>query len=772
MTYVLTGKIAKLDNLPAAEAGSNYYLNRFHHGGVGTVKLTVTPDDGSPAVVLTVTRDANGNRTVAATEGADANALIAELNREFVLLDAATFNSFMDENPTNRGRAFAGLLGLSSYSSMQQGLQTVARTQNVNGHFSINALKANKIQSEGRMRTYASAIGKAHQELADEDLPEDCSRDDAHDLACKVLQSIPLLKLQTENRTFTDISPDDCLTALKATEGGESQDRLTALIRELADVEALDGAVPSTEMFAALMELAETRDAALANTRGEVFRELYESCAAILSGPDWPNPEQCPACENVGTTALLPEIQARLGHYDEVTLATQALTTAWQSNGWGNLTAFEKLKVDGETAIVQTISDSISASGLSAQRVGELQTWIATLDSRATEHKAALQSEKLELEKKLPPSLVAVTAKVEAARRLQAAWASFEDERAQLHQIEASLARAVRIKKFLDDASSLFSKAEGEASARRLAAVEPRCREYFGHIMAEPIVPALAKRGTGEELTISLAEFWSLQNVSALALLSESYRNAFAISVYLAAASLYGGTPRFLILDDVTSSFDAGHQFQLVELIRTKFGRPANATGPQTIIFSHDTMLEKLFNSHSSNGDWLHQRIEGTARTEILPQSGAVNKVKEATLNMLNAGRVDDAAPRIRQYLEYKLEEILIKCKIPVPFDVAHTDGKAMPSVLIGAIDKAVKLHIAAGDIVLDAAQIAGLNTSATTITANYLAHWGTGQTQAFSAGSLLGVMSAIDAFADCFRVEHPAGSGNRQYIKALNKKI
>lgn len=78
--------------------------------------------------------------------------------------------------------------------------------------------------------------------------------------------------------------------------------------------------------------------------------------------------------------------------------------------------------------------------------------------------------------------------------------------------------------------------------------------------------------------------------------MSESFRNAFAISLYLAAASLYGGLPKFVLLEDVTSSFDAGHQNFLVELIRTTFARPGNATGPQVILLSHDTMLEKLFN--------------------------------------------------------------------------------------------------------------------------------------------------------------------------------
>lgn len=92
--------------------------------------------------------------------------------------------------------------------------------------------------------------------------------------------------------------------------------------------------------------------------------------------------------------------------------------------------------------------------------------------------------------------------------------------------------------------------------------------------------------------------------MSAQALLSESFRNAFAISVYLAAASLYVGGAKFLILDDVTSSFDCGHQFHLMNVLRDKFARPGVADGPQVILLSHDPVLEKLFNTNSNAGGW------------------------------------------------------------------------------------------------------------------------------------------------------------------------
>ncbi len=283
------------------------------------------------------------------------------------------------------------------------------------------------------------------------------------------------------------------------------------------------------------------------------------------------------------------------------------------------------------------------------------------------------------------------------------------------------------MKSFLDNASSIFAVAESEAAKRRLAAVEPICREYFANIMHQQVIPAISKPEGSEELTIALAQFHTLTNISAASVLSESFRNAFSISVYLAAASLYGGAAKFLVLDDITSSFDAGHQYFLMEVIRTRFARPDVATGPQVILLSHDTLLEKYFNSQTNNGAWWHQRIEGSPRTSVLPQSNAVGRLKDKTIDLLNIGNTTDAAPRIRQYLEYKLEEIISRCRIPVPIDIAMSDEKHMADNLLKAINAAVKLHAAANQLVLEPAQVAGLNSAMTTIIANYVSHWSTG---------------------------------------------
>lgn len=45
---------------------------------------------------------------------------------------------------------------------------------------------------------------------------------------------------------------------------------------------------------------------------------------------------------------------------------------------------------------------------------------------------------------------------------------------------------------------------------------------------------------------------------------------------------------------------------------------------------------------------------------------------------MTPRSREDDAAPRIRQYLEYILHDVIDKCRIPVPMDLAFGDERSI----------------------------------------------------------------------------------------------
>lgn len=765
LAFALTGNIRKLDELQASERGGDYYLNRFHPADTGKIKITLLPDNGGKPVTIEVTRHGDGKRSVVGPAGIDADALLAELNREFVLLDGSTFRSFIDDKALDRGRAFAGLLGLARYSSLRQDLQALCNTRAFNSHFDVSARTTRRTAAETRARALTSAIAKDYDALVKEPLDDSKTAEELQAECQTALSTIPVLTAYCTGKKFAELNCDECINIVKGAEGGPQRQRLSDVIREQDRWSKANPPDPANDRLPKLAELAKAREDAMATTAGALLLDLYRASKAVMSSADWPSPSLCPTCGNDDDQSVLAKIDGKLADYAAVDAAAAAIGKEWREAGWGSLIALETLALqNGEAPLIKKHGQAAESGTLTSADAAGLAAWVATLRDRAQKQIAALATEKDALEKVLPPSLVTVTTAVETARRLKASWTELDQAQKAIATETRCISETGRLKTFLDASSELYAKAESQMAAERLRKVQPVCRDLFKDIMFSPVVPALEKRDGSEEMSIRLAEFWSLQDVSAQALLSESFRNAFAVSVYLAAASLYGGAPRFIVLDDVTSSFDAGHQHHLVEVIRTKFARPLSPNGPQLILLSHDTLLEKLFNKHSGSIEWWHQRLEGSARTAVLQQSGSVNKVRDTTLDLLNAGRVDDAAPRIRQYLEYILHEVIDRCRIPVPMDVAFGDNKRTPGEYLSAIQAAVDLHQKAGSLVLDATQVQNLTMHSTAIISNYLSHWSTGQSQTFSAPALIGVMRSIDAFPDCFRYTPTPGQQPRYY--------
>ena len=768
--YAITGKLAWLEDLPAAERDGDYYLNRFNTSGTATIKLRLVAEPTGDKCEITVVRDAQGNRTISAPAPWNAEAILGSLDREFVFLDGPTFQNFISARPIDRGRTFSGLLGLSAYSELRQALAALANTRAFGNHFELTAHAQAQAREDKAAADAQAAVAADYAVLVGAPLSSpDMAQ--AQTKCHEALAQIGPLNVLCRDKAFDVIDIDACIEAVKLTEGGPKRERLAACLRERNQLAKLNGEAPSPDRAAQLAARAAGREEALTKTAGDLMLQLYQVGARVLDLPDWQDPKLCPLCDSGVPHDLRAHLADKLSGFAALDEATKALAVEWGEAGWAELKSLEaELEPSVQDRVIAKLQPRAETGAIARAEAEALATWLQTLRSRAEARERELWIEQTGLEKELPPSSVEVTKKVETARRLQDNWRKLAKARQAASLESGREARVSAVKTFLDEISNAFAAAEAAMSKARLAAIGPIFKDYYKRMWFLGVEPTVSKRANSEELQIRLEQFHGLVNLSPQALLSESSRNAFAISLYLAAASLYGGVPKFILLDDVTSSFDAGHQNFLVELIRTSYARPANVAGPQVILLSHDTTLEKLFNRHSNSGAWSHQRLEGSPQVSVLPQAGAVNKVRDRTISMLQAGQVDSAKEGVRQYLEYRLSELISKLRIPVPVDVAFNDNKQLAGEFLNAIDVAVKLHKAAGSLVLEATQESGLNTNMVTIVGNFLSHWGTGQTLTFTGSSLVGVMHAIDSYCECFTFEPTPGAG-RIFYKSLHHK-
>lgn len=772
LTFAIRGTLPKLEALPASERGSEYYVNRFHTQKKSRIALKLRHTSGTPSITIEVHRSSAVQRKVTGSPGIDPNAVLRELHRDFVLLDHNALRSFIETGPLERGRSFAGLLGLSRYSHLRQQLQSLSNTLAFNNHFNVGALTTELAGYSMELTRRRTAAASAFKALTGVELGAQAMGGATLAAAHTALQAIDLLSPHCKGKSFEEISIADCIEATRKAEGGEDRDRLQVLLKQKADWATALEDLPGQSEKERLGKLAAERQIELEKTAGTMLRDLYRAGKAVLDADSWTDKCLCPLCEVSSAPKSVQEAVAqRLAHYQKLDSINAQIEAEWSTAAWSKFVELErKVSQPTEPRSFASAASAAATGAVTPESLMRLWSWSESLVARAHEHLQKLEMEIKEIEARLPASLVSVISKLEAARRLQEEWEGIG--RTEESRGKASRKKAIveRIKSFLDRACASFAAAESSASERRIAAVAPVFQSFFSAVMFDDVRPALRKPAAREELALVLSQFWTLKDVSAQALLSESFRNAFAVSVYLAAASLYGGAPKFVVLDDVTSSFDAGHQFQLMELIRTRFARPANATGPQVILLSHDTLLEKYFNKQVNARDWRHQRLQGTPQTAVLPVAGATSKLRASIDGFLTAGRVDEAGHRLREYLEYRLLEIIGKVQIPVPIDFAIDDNKKQVQNCLDAIDAAVTLHQQAGNLVLTAAQALGVQANVAAITGNFLSHFATGSTSTFSAGALKAVVKAIDDYEDCFKTEDPPGSGNKRFYKSLSK--
>lgn len=780
--YTIHGTIPKLDDLKAHERPQDYYCNRFHSGNKAMIEVELKPDDGGTVVSIKVERDSTGTRTVSSPSGhADPEGFLETLNEAFALLDYRTFSRFIEESPLERGRTFSALLGLSKYSDCRQALQVISDTRTTNTDLDMKVL-ATQIAGTQRATQQALAALRSNFEKITGTPLEDVDKLDQY--AAKVAQAlgnVELLKEYFDSKPLDALDFDAAKEAIKTAEGGEKRKKLESTIGDITALEALgayDAAAISEDQKRIISLIAE-RDALLAATRGDLFEKLYSAAQEVVDSDVWPHDTQCPLCESNLKTSINAHIKKQLTQYAETAAKTKELGDLWRGSVWRDcLSDYELAKVLGVDS-----ADRILARLDSQMKCGEVTEAEAEAAVARTSDLLALvpgllekaQKKKTDLESELPASLVQLTEQVEYGRQFKDALSSFQQACSEEVEQQARLDIRERWKTFISKASSRFSAAEAALSKAKIHDIDAEYKSMYEEIMqVGDVVPDLQRANDKEDLNVELSDFHGQRKLSARALLSESYRNALAISVFLAAAMKHSGAPRFVVLDDVTSSFDAGHQFYLMELIRTKLQYPQNANGLQFIILSHDGLLEKYFDTKGGTGAWHHNKLQGSPPMgDILHQAQGADRLKTRVTTLLSAGQISEAEPIVRQYLEYKLQQIIRKVNIPVPLDFAIKDTNRMVRNCLDAIKEAIDLHQRAGSLVLNTQQVQDvLNSHVPAIVSNWVSHYATGGSSSFSRPVLSGVITSIDDLADCFKYDDTSVSPmQRKWYRSLSRR-
>ena len=766
--YCIHGTVPRLEELQEAEHGEAYVVNKFHPQNRATIDLAFKSDDATADVAIQVSRSADGIKTVNSPSGhPDPESFLASLREDFVLVDYPSFASFVNCSALDRGRSFSSLVGLSRYSRLRQQLERARNTQNINTDLGLSNLdrqvtrKARDLDRiEQRIRTHFEAITSTTLPNGIKDTVL------LKTVVTAALAEVPIFAPLLVDATVTELNFDAAGQLIDEAEGGTARKELDELQRIVTPLSDLRLTQEESAEFDGLLALAKSRDRSMREVGTADIHALLKDALSVVTSDEWRDPQLCPVCDTPSDSPLADRLMEKIAKYDAAEQLDSELTDQAKT-----ISYLSKLRqLEEHIALNVNVADRISVQITAALRDASIATTVLelgkeqmlSLDAQREQIVVAALAKIEEIEANLPQSLVEVTRMLNHAKQFRDEVDTYETELPLQAARKKKLSKLNRWKSFITSASQEFATAESTLTNARLVAIQTRCQALFGRLVrgGPDMRPSLKRAQNTERIDLTLSDFFGLHDLSARALLSESYRNAVAASIFLSAAVQHGGVPRFMVLDDVTSSFDAGHQFGLMEIIRSnlRHGAVGVNDGIQFIILSHDTSLEKYFDRLNGTLEWHHQKLQGMPPKGMLTAATQqANRLRAHAQSYLSNGQIEVGEPFLRQYLEYKLGQIISKLEIPVPPDYVARGDKRTLSTYLNSINQAVTIYQEAGRCILSAQQIADLqNQHVPSIMTNYVSHYETNVGTPFNAYTLLGVLQSIDELENCFTWTDP----------------
>lgn len=160
---------------------------------------------------------------------------------------------------------------------------------------------------------------------------------------------------------------------------------------------------------------------------------------------------------------------------------------------------------------------------------------------------------------------------------------------------------------------------------------------------------------------------------------SESHLNCFGISFFLASVIAFNKENKFIVLDDVISSFDSTHRKRFADLLFEKFAEY------QFILLTHEAEWFSYVQQLAKRKGWIIGEIKWTeAKGTHLEDKPS--DLKELIERELANSSVDTLGNPVRKYLEAKLKDICLNLDVKVSFRLNDINEKRMPDELLNEL--------------------------------------------------------------------------------------
>jgi len=160
-------------------------------------------------------------------------------------------------------------------------------------------------------------------------------------------------------------------------------------------------------------------------------------------------------------------------------------------------------------------------------------------------------------------------------------------------------------------------------------------------------------------------------------ILSESHLNSLGICLFLATALEYNRRNRFLVLDDIVNSFDAGHRAYLADLLVKEF------SDIQLIVFTHDPIWFDLLRNLAPHNQWEFRRIVGWSYEQGVLLELSPQDERNRIDGFLKSGEIQAAGNLLRSHLERRLKFLCEETGVRVRFRSGYANDRRTAGELL-----------------------------------------------------------------------------------------
>ncbi|MCR9135725.1 MAG: hypothetical protein NXI27_07015 [Alphaproteobacteria bacterium] len=158
--------------------------------------------------------------------------------------------------------------------------------------------------------------------------------------------------------------------------------------------------------------------------------------------------------------------------------------------------------------------------------------------------------------------------------------------------------------------------------------------------------------------------------------LSESHLNSLGVVLFLANARIFNRRAKFIVLDDVVTSFDANHRRRLLRLLKEEF------SDWQIIILTHENVWFDLIKREMASSGWLFHEVQSDDDNGILLNHSPSN-LRELIQQKKDK---EDVTNDLRKLLEAILKDICFALEVKVAFRFNEINEKRMPEELLSRL--------------------------------------------------------------------------------------